>query len=190
MDVGGNFMKGFVKVIVVIFSLIVVVVSSIIFLEVTGVLSHELMMDMLGILSSTKNAKIVTIIVSAIMSLLAIVLIINLDDSENTMKGEVVLPLKTGNIYITNQTFENIVYNVTRKYEKFKNVKVRILVKEDGLFVNVFTHVLQDTVVSDAILELQEDIKNTVIKQTTIAVKLVEVKVKGIYSGNLEKFQD
>lgn len=183
-------MRGFVKFITVLFALTVVIVASVTFLIAIETLSPDLVTDMLKVFSSTKDAKMITVAISAIFAILAIVLIINLDDSENVMKGDVVLPLKTGNIYITNQTFENIVYNVTRKYEKFKNVKVKVLVKEEGIFVNIFAYVLQDTVVSDAILELQEDIKNTVIKQTTVAVKTVEVKVKGIYTGGLDRIQE
>ena len=52
---------------------------------------------------------------------------------------------------------------------------------EAGIDVEVFAYVLQDTVISDITDKLQKDIKETVLKQTTVEVHNVNVKIKGIY---------
>ena len=59
--------------------------------------------------------------------------------------------------------------------------------KETGISVDLFAYVLQDTVISDITSKLQEDIKAVVLKQTTVAVETVNVKIKGVYTLNENK---
>ena len=83
-----------------------------------------------------------------------------------------------------------MVLNVAKKYNCLKNVKTRVDIKEDGIYVDLLVFVLEGTVVSDVMCKVQEDIKSTILKQTTVEVKQVEVKVKGIYNKTENKFQD
>ena len=60
---------------------------------------------------------------------------------------------------------------------------------DGAINVDIFAYVLQDTVISDITEKLQKDVKETVLKQTTVEVNNVNVKVKGIYELNGEKEQ-
>lgn len=183
-------MKGINKILAVIFSIILVFLCIMLILYVGNIVKLDNIANVLDMFTATKEAKLTTIIVSAIVGLLAIVFGITVDGSENSYGTSLTLPLSTGNISINAQTFETMVLNVTKKYNSLKNVKAKVDIKEDGLYVVLFVYVLEGTVVSDVMCKVQEDIKATILKQTTIEVKQVEVKVRGIYSKTEPKIQD
>lgn len=183
-------MKGFNKVLAVIFSIIMVVICISLILYVGDIIKLDNIENILDMFTATREAKLATIMVSALVGLFAIIFGITVESTEGNMGTSLTLPLSTGNISINAQTFETMVLNVTKKYNCLKNVKTRVDIKEDGLYVELFVFVLEGTVVSDVMCKVQEDVKATILKQTTIEVKQVEVKVKGIYSKTEPKFQD
>ncbi len=183
-------MKGVNKFLAVIFSIIIVMICLNLILFVGDMVKEEHIKSFLDMLVASKEAKLTTIIVSAVVGLLAIVFGVSIEGSDKTSGGSLTLPLKTGNISISGQTFESIVLNVAKKYNSLKNVKANVDIREDGLYVDLFVYVLAGTVVSDVICKVQEDVKATVLKQTTVEVKAVEVKVKGIYNQAEPKFED
>lgn len=183
-------MKGFNKVLAVIFSIIMVVICISLILYVGDIIKLDNIENILDMFTATREAKLATIMVSALVGLFAIIFGITVESTEGNMGTSLTLPLSTGNISINTQTFETMVLNVAKKYNCLKNVKTRVDIKEDGLYVELFVFVLEGTVVSDVMCKVQEDVKATILKQTTIEVKQVEVKVKGIYSKTEPKFQD
>ena len=51
-------------------------------------------------------------------------------------------------------------YNSAKdKYNSLKNVKARVDIREDGLYVDLYVYVLEGTVVSAIMCKIQEDIK-------------------------------
>ena len=54
-------------------------------------------------------------------------------------------------------------------------------ISEEGVKANVYAQILPDTVVPTLTEKLQENIKNTVKKQTTIEIKEANVRIKGVY---------
>ena len=183
-------MKGFNKVLAVIFSIILVCICITLILYVGGIIETKNMINVLDMLVSSKEAKLATIITAAVIGLLSIIFGITSDGIDSSSGATLTLPLSTGNISINTQTFETMVLNVAKKYNCLKNVKTRVDIKEDGIYVDLFVYVLEGTVVADVMCKVQEDIKSTILKQTTVEVKQVEVKVKGIYNRADNKFQD
>ena len=131
--------------------------------------------------------KIIIVTVLALYGLCCIVAIAGSGKITNDLKGGVILPLKVGQVHISSQTFESIVSNIAKKYAGVKTAKVNIKVRETGISVDLFAYVLQDTVISDITSKLQEDIKAAVLKQTTVEVETVNVKIKGVYTLNENK---
>ena len=86
--------------------------------------------------------------------------------------------------------FREAVENVAKKYAGVKTAKVNVKMKETGICVDLFAYVLQDTVISDITSKLQEDIKETVLKQTTVAVEAVNVRIKGVYTLNEKNLKE
>lgn len=183
-------MKGVNKFLAVIFSIIIVLGCLNLILFVGDIIKEENITNFLDMLVASKEAKLTTIIVSAVVGLLAIVFGVSVEGTDKASGGSLTLPLSTGNISISGQTFESIVLNVAKKYNGLKNVKANVDIREDGLYVDLFVYVLAGTVVSDVICKVQADVKATVLKQTTVEVKTVEVKVKGIYNQAEPKFED
>lgn len=175
-------MKGFLRTIIIIFSVIIVAEAVLMLFVASGILTAEMVSRVAYKISSTKDIANVTYGISIIFAILGIIAVFGSDTLSSNVKGGVILPGEIGAVQIANQTFENIITNVTKKYGGIKTAKVEVKLVEDGLMADIFAYVLQDTVISDITSKLQEDIKDTIIKQTTVAVKNVNVKIKGTYT--------
>ncbi len=175
-------MKSFIRTMIVVFSLIMVIVCVGVVLVVSGTISTNSIGMMIGEISSNEMARNIVYVVSGVIGVFAIISILGSDSLSSNLKGGIILPDEIGAVQISNQTFENIITNVTKKYAGIKTAKVDVKVSEEGLIVDIFAYVLQDTVISDVSAKLKEDIKDTVLKQTTVAVKNVNVKIKGTYT--------
>ena len=180
-------MKNFLKSMLVISGIIsVVLVAGLLLLIGDKITISYLLMG----LSYIMTHKVLSIIVMAVLGIYGLCSVIGIAFSgviTNDLKGGVILPLKVGEVHISSQTFESIVTNVAKKYAGVKTAKVNIKIKETGINVDLFAYVLQDTVISDITSKLQEEIKETVLKQTTVAVETVNVKIKGVYTLNENK---
>ncbi len=174
-------MKKFLRVMIIIFSLIIVAISSLTLLVITDIIDVSYVVDALAFLGETRGSIIISFVVFITLGLLGVLSIVVSDALTQDVKGGVVLPLEVGSVHISSQTFENIVLNVSKKYGTLRTNRVAVKMTETGIDVEVFAYVLQDTVISDITEKLQKDIKETVLKQTTVEVHNVNVKVKGIY---------
>lgn len=180
-------MKSFLRTMLVIFGVISVIGVAGILLLMAEKISLRTVVVALNYLATHKLINIVAIIVLSIYGLCSLIAIAFSGKVSNDAKGGVILPLKVGELQISSQTFESIVTNVAKKYAGVKIAKVNIKIRETGVSVDLFAYLLQDTVISDITEKLQEDIKSTVLKQTTVVVETVNVKVKGIYTLNENK---
>lgn len=180
-------MKNFLKTMLVIFGVLSVITVSATLLLITGKITISSFVIAFAYLVGNEILKLVTIVALSIFGLCSVIAIAFSGTVTSDLKGGVILPLKVGEVHISSQTFESIVTNVAKKYAGVKTAKVNIKIKETGINVDLFAYVLQDTVISDITSKLQEDIKATVLKQTTVAVETVNVKIKGVYTLNENK---
>ena len=171
-------MKGFQKFLLVIFSIIIVAISVLSILIVAGIL------DVNPIFNTIKEIlfynKMVTIILSAVCILFGLVGMFSSDDSENMRTGLAIKSYK-GTVYITRETFESIIISVARNYPELRNVRAEINVSETGVIANIYAMILPDTVVPTLTAKLQENIKASVLSQTTVEIKEANIKIKGVY---------
>lgn len=180
-------MKSFLRTMLVVFGVLsVVMVAGILFI-MAGKLSLATILVGMRYIASHEIIKLISIAVLSIFGLCSVICIAFSGIITNDLKGGIILPLKVGDVHISSQTFESIVTNVAKKYAGLKTAKVNIKIRETGIQVDLFAYVLQDTVISDITSKLQEDIKEVVLKQTTVAVETVNVKVKGVYTLNENK---
>ncbi len=172
-------MKGFERFVLVIFSLIVIVIS------ITLVLVSTQMLELKGIYDIIDNLlvsnKILFLILGTVFALLGLVGLFSTSDSEDAQRGGLAIKQETGTVYITRDTFESIIAGVTRGYAELRNVRVDMQVTEAGVIANVYAMILPDTVVPALTTKLQENVKSSVLKQTTVEIKEVNVKIKGVY---------
>ena len=180
-------MKSFLRTMLVIFGILSVVLVAGLLLVISGKVSYGVILVGINYITTHQIIKAITIAALAIYGLCSVISISFSGTVTSDLKGGVILPLKVGEVHISSQTFESIVTNVAKKYAGVKTAKVNIKIKETGISVDLFAYVLQDTVISDITSKLQEDIKATVLKQTTVAVETVNVKIKGVYTLNENK---
>lgn len=173
-------MKIFKEIILVVFSLAILLV---------GITAILVALELINLNSSITyfigflvTNKILTIGVSLCLSLLALVGIFATTEKEEDVKAGLAIKHEAGTVYITKDTFESIVYNVTRSFASLKNVKVTVTISETGAYASIYTYIMPDTIVPTMTLKLQQEIKDAVLKQTTVEIKEANIKIKGVYT--------
>lgn len=180
-------MKSFLRQMLVIFGIIVFLVV------VTGIFVVAEKIDIghiSRVIDIVLSSRVVTTAAYVVLSIFGVLAILSIALSGNLtqdIKGGIILPLDVGNVHISNQTFENIALNVAKRYNGLKTVRVVVKIKETGTSIDLFAYVLQDTVISEITEKIQKDIKDTVLKQTTVTVETVNIKIKGVYTINDNK---
>ena len=172
-------MKGFEKLLLIVFSIIVIIISVLLILVSTE------MIDIRGIFDTAHNFvisnKVPSLIIGALFSLLGLVGLFSSSDSSEDMKTGLAIKTEKGTVYITKDTFESIILSVARNYAELRNVKVDISVNETGVVANIYAMILPDTVVPTLTAKLQENIKSSVLNQTTVEIKEANIKIIGVY---------
>lgn len=173
-------MSKFEKIVLVIFSVIVLALTVLLILIGYGTISIEVLARILALMFAGEIMPIVSTVVLAILAVLSLIgMFVNIG-ADDSKKG-LALKYDTGLVYITKETFENIALTVSKKYVGIKNPRTLVNIKENNISVNLFVYVLPDTIVSDITAKLQKDICETVSKITTVKVNNVNIKVKGVY---------
>lgn len=180
-------MKSFLKSMLVVFGVISVLVVSLILLTATGKVSLSVLVNIVKYIMEYNVLKVISAVILVVYGILSIIAIAFSGTVSQDIKGGIILPLNVGEVHISTQTFESIVTNVAKKYNGIKTAKVNIKIKETGIIVDLYVYVLQDTVIADLTSKIQEDIKATILKQTTVEVGTVNVRVKGVYTLNENK---
>lgn len=172
-------MKGFEKFLLVLFSILTLIVALAIILVSTQ------MIDIAHILKNFEtilvNNKIASVVVGGVFVLISLVGIFSSSGSKEEVKAGLAIAGEKGTVYITRDTFESIIEGITKSYAELRNVKVSVDMNEDGVVANVFTMILPDTVVPTLTSKLQENIKSSILKQTTVEIKEANIKIKGVY---------
>ncbi len=172
-------MKGFEKFLLIVFSIVIIIMSVGILLYSTEMIENVTIF--VTIRNWLVNNKIVGICIGAVFALLGLVGVFYSSDSADDKKGGLAIKGEKGTVYLTRDTFESIILAVTRGYVELKNVKVDILMSEEGIIANVYAMILPDTVVPTLTAKLQDNIKSSVLKQTTVEIKEANIKIRGVY---------
>lgn len=178
-------MKGFEKFLLIIFSLIIIILAVCVLFVSTGVL------DVTSAFTTVKywllQNKLYGVVIGATFAIFGLIGVFSSSESSEEKKGGLAIKSEKGTVYITKDTFENIVLGVTRSYAELRNVKVDVNMSESGLLANVYTSILPDTVVPTLTTKLQESIKASIQKQTTVEIKEVNVKIRGVFEEPQKK---
>lgn len=172
-------MKGFQNFLLRIFSVIVIICALFIILSATQMIDASLNIN--KVINILTNNKTVVLIVGSICTLLGLIGLFASTDSSEDMRGGLAIKTEKGTVYITKDTFESIIVGVTRSYPELKNVKANISINEKGVIANIYTMILPDTVVPTLTAKLQDSIKSSIQKQTTVEITEANVKIKGVY---------
>lgn len=172
-------MKNLEKLILIIFSIIILVVSVFLILISTEMIKTTEIFTVIE--SWLVSNKIAGIVIGGIFALLGLIGIFSFSNEGEDVKTGLAIKNDNGTVYITKETFENIILGITKNYPELKNVKVEINVSEEGVSTNIFAYILPDTILPELTLKVQNNIKSGVKKQTTVEIKEANIKVKGVY---------
>ena len=178
-------MTGFEKFLLILFSIIVIIVSVSLVLIATGMMDGSFVTT--KILEFAEQYKTYTLIIGSIFALLGLIGLFSSSDSSDSISGGLAIKSDTGTVYINRDTFENIILGVARNFPELKNVKADIQITEQGVIVNVNTMISPDTIVPELTEKLQESIKSSILKQTTVEIKEANIKIKGVYLDTQKK---
>ena len=177
-------MKSFLRIVIILFSIIVIALACVTILNLSGRVTTDMVTNVLEAMKLNNFREIFGYAVSAIIIVIGIMAIVCSDSLRGEVKGGIILPAEQGSVHISNQTFENIAINVAKKYNNLKTNRVIIKTTVDGVSVDIYAYVLQNAIISDITEKIQQDIKETVLKQTTVNVTNVNIKIKGVYELN------
>jgi len=184
-------MKKLDKIILAIFSILILFESIIVTCLILGWIKVELVESILtNIITNNQVSKIVLSI--AIICFICSIKCIFFEstDKENSQSG-ILMQNDNGKLLISKITIENIVKSIVKDFENIKDVKVSIdLDKLNNLIVNVYLIVNKNVIIKDLTLNIQTKIKEEIKKTSDLEVKEVNVKIKDIVSEKEEIKKD
>ena len=162
-----------------IFAIILFAISLVVIMVALELVPIE---NVLGLIADViLNNNIATIAIASLIILSTIFACFIKTTNTEDMKSGVAIKQDGGTVYLAKDTFESIVLNITKTYASLKNVKVSVTISEQGIITNIYAYILPDTVVQTLSNKLQENVKTSISKQTTIEIKEVNLKIKGVY---------
>ena len=176
-------MKFLDKLVLKIFSLIILIIAIGIILIMTGILPINAIINQISFIISEENSIKTLIIVLAVLMLLAIKGIFFTSKTENKGKEGIVLENNSGKLVISKESLENLIASVTKEVPGADTVASKTIVdKNKNLIIYVTAVVSKDVMIKDVSNELQQKIKEAMRKTADLEVKEVNIKIKNITS--------
>ena len=180
-------MKFLDKLVLKIFSLIILIIAIGIILIMTGILPINAINNQISFIISEENSIKTLIIVLAVLMLLAIKGIFFTSKTENKGKEGIVLENNSGKLVISKESLENLIASVTKEVPGADTVASKTIVdKNKNLIIYVTAVVSKDVMIKDVSNELQQKIKEAMRKTADLEVKEVNIKIKNITSKKVK----
>ena len=180
-------MKFFDKLVLKIFSLIILILSVGLILTITGIIPMGIIEDYLKLLIDYENGIKIAIGILTILILFAIKGIFFASKSEGNGKEGIVLENARGKLVISKESLENLIASVIKDIPGADTVSSKtILNKDKNLIVYVTAVVSKDVMIKDISNELQEKIKIAMKRTADLEVKEVNIKIKNITSKKVK----
>jgi uncharacterized alkaline shock family protein YloU len=184
-------MKKISKLVLVVFSVIILLIGVAVNLLIVGWLDYETAFSLIRrALSESPSNKIILIFTE--LSMLFAILCIFLDSSskgENKPSGrDVLMQNDNGKLMISRETIENLVNGVVKEFPGARQAQTRIaLDAQNNVDVLVDLTVTKDVVIKELTANMQTRIKEAIKKTSDLDVKEVNVKIKDIYKEESDK---
>ncbi len=181
-------MKFFDKLVLKIFSIIILAIGIIVVLLMTGIINIEMIQNEIIRLSDGENAIKITIGVLAVLMLLSIKgLFFTSKNPDRVLKDGIILENTNGKLVISKESLENLVASVTKDISGADIIASKtILDKNRNLIVNVTAAVSKDVMIKDISNEVQARVKEAMKKTADLEVKEVNIRIKNITSKKVK----
>lgn len=180
-------MKFLDKLVLKIFSLIILVLTVGLILIMTGIVPMGIIEDYLILLLDYENGIKIAIGVLAVLMLLAIKGMFFTSKPESNGKDGIILENTSGKLVISKESLENLIASVIKDIPGADTVSSKtILDRDKNLIVYVTAVVSKDVMIKDISNELQAKIKTAMKRTADLDVKEVNIKIKNITSKRVK----
>lgn len=176
-------MKSFSKLVLVIFSVLVLILGVVINLLIAGWLDFDMASKLVERALTESPANKIILAITEISMLFAIICIFADTTSKKDSKGgrDVLMQNDNGRLMISRETIENIVNSVVKDFPNAKCSNTKIaLDNENNISVLVDLAVTKDVVIKELTINMQDRIKDTIKKTSDLEVSQVNVRIKNI----------
>ena len=171
------------KIILVLFSVIILLLGVTIFLLAAGFLEFNTAFALIrkSLIESPSN-QVILIVTLICMFLALIAIFSDTSDKKEPKNGrDVLMQNDNGKLMISRDTLENIVNGVVKRFEGARESNTRIqLDSENNVSVMVDLTVTKEVVIKELTLNMQNKIKEAIKKTSDLDVKEVNVRIKNI----------
>ncbi len=174
-------MKILEKIVLVVYSYIILILSLVTGLLIIGWLEPSLVEKCINVLIHENIPSKVTLVINAIFILLSVKCIFfsRSLSSKSKERQSIVLQNENGKLMISKETIENLTNSVVKGFESIEDTNSKIIVDEDNnLQIAINLVVRANTVIKELTVNLQEKIKETVKNTLDLEVKQVNVRIK------------
>lgn len=181
-------MKFFDKLVLKIFSIIILAIGIISILLMTGIINVEMILNEVTKLSDGETTIKVAIGVLAILMLLSIKgLFFTSKNQDKALKEGIILENTNGKLVISRESLENLVSSVTKDIPGADAITSKTMLdKNRNLIVNVTAAVSKDVMIKDVSNEVQARVKEAMKKTADLEVKEVNIRIKNITSKKVK----
>lgn len=177
------------KLVLVIFSIIILIIGIVINLLIVNWLDFNTVSTLIQKSLTQAPTNKVIIIVTEIFMLTAILCIFLDPPSKKEQKSgrDVLMQNDNGKLMISRDTIENIVNNVVKEFQGAKESTTRIaLDNQNNVGVLVDLTVTKDVVIKELTVNMQNRIKEAIKKTSDLDVSEVNVRIKNIVTPEIE----
>ncbi len=176
-------MKKLNKLILVIFSILILILGVVINLLAVGLLDYTTAFQIIRKSLTESPSNQVILVITEICMLFAILAIfVDTSDKKEPKNGrDVLMQNDNGKLMISRDTIENIVNGVVKRFDAAREANTKIqLDDENNVTVLVDLTVTRDVVIKELTLNMQNRIKEEIKKTSDLEVKEVNVRIKNI----------
>lgn len=170
-----------------IFSIIILVISIVIILVITGILPISVITSELMFLTDIGANIKIALVIAFIFILLSLKGLFFTSKTNDDGKEGIILENNSGKLVISKESLQNLIASVVKEIPGADSISSKtILDKNRNLIVYVTTTVSRDVMIKDISTELQEKIKEALKKTADLEVKEVNIKIKNITSKKVK----
>lgn len=174
-------MKLIEKIILVIYSIIILILSCVMCLLIFRWINPETVNSFIFQLINSAFFSIVTLIFSIIFVLMSIKCIFFLSKKSDHYKDNILLKNDDGKLVITKQTIENIVGNIINGFPGLNEPNIKAMFdKENNIIINITILVRENVEIQELSSNIREKVKAIIKKSSGLNVKEVNIKVKNM----------
>lgn len=167
------------------FSIIIMVLSILLLVVLSGWLELNIIINGLKYLIANEMPTRIAIIISALLGLFAIKCIFfnSFTKDEQKAKENILLENDNGKLLVSKDTIENITNTVIKNFDAAEAVTTKVSFDDtNNLSVYITLFVKPETVIKELAAKLQSDIKVAIKNSIDLEIKSVNIKIKNIIS--------